>query len=261
MTPRPPLDPQTTDRLVSGRLAPDDAPPGYRRTAQLFSDAQPAARQPVPPAQLDAMVDVILTTADPSGRPASPRKPMLTQLLTAKALAVVGVLTLGVTAAGAATGSLPNAAQGAAHDTLAHIGVNLPDPDDATNPAVAHNEGDNSQPSDAPVADVSGDNQGDNNDQNNGAVADVSGDNQGDDNQNDGPVTGISGDNQGDTNDDNTPVADTPGDNQGDNNDQGETPAADVPDDHHDDNNQGEAPETSQPDDNQQGDSSGDGGN
>ena len=235
MTTRPPLDPQTTDRLVSGLLAPDDAPPGYRHLAQLFSDAKPAAHQPIQPAQLDALVEVILTTADPSGRPATPRKPMLAQLLTAKALAVLGVVTLGVTTAGAATGSLPNSAQGVAHDAFATVGVNVPNTDDATTPIVTHDQGGDNQQGDTPVADQPDDNQGDT------PVADVPGDNQGDNNdQGDTPIAGVPGDNQGDNNDqDDTPSTTEPDDNQGDDNDQGNTPSTTEPDD-----NQGDSQDT-----------------
>jgi hypothetical protein len=265
MTTRPPLDPQTTDRLVSGLLAPDDAPPGYRHMAQLFSDAKPAARQPVQPAQIDALVDVILTTADPSGRPANRRNRVFAQLLTVKALAVVGALTLGVTAAGAATGSLPHSVQGVAHDALVHVGVHLPDTDDATTPAVTHDEGANHDQGDNPVADVPGDNEGANHDQGETPVAGVPGDDEGaNHDEGDNPAADVPGDNEGDNDDQGgTPVAGVPGDHQGDNNDdQGDNPVADVPDDHHGDNNdQNEGPDTTQPDDNQQGDSHGDGGN
>ena len=266
MTTRPPLDPQTTDRLVSGLLAPDDAPPGYRHLAQLFSDAKPAAHQSVQPAPIDALVDVILTTADPSGRPANRRNPVIAQLLTAKALAVLGALTLGVTAAGAATGSLPNSVQGVAHDALHHVGVNLPDTDDATTPAVTDHHGDNNKPVDTPVAGVSGDHQGDNNNKPVDTPAPgAPGDHQGDNNnqQGDTPAPGAPGDHQGDNNnqgdnhDQNGPVAGVPGDHQGDNNDQNHTTDTTQPDDHHDQNN---TPDPTQPGDNQQGDSHGNSG-
>jgi hypothetical protein len=204
MTSRPPLDPQTADRLASGSLAPDDTPPGYEHVARLLSEAKPTARSPLQPAQLDALVDVILTAADPSGRHAPRRNPMLARLLTAKALTVLGVVTLGVTAAGAATGSLPHAVQGAAHDALATVGVTVPDPDDATTPVVTHDQGDENDQGDTPVADVPGDNQDDNND-------------------------------QGDT-----PVATDPGDNQDDNNDQGNTPGTTEPGDDQQGDSQGQ---------------------
>lgn len=53
---------------------------------------------------------------------------MLRKVLTAKAAAVAGALLLTTTGAAAATGSLPGAAQTAASDALAKVGITVPGP-------------------------------------------------------------------------------------------------------------------------------------
>ena len=50
---------------------------------------------------------------------------MIGKLLTLKAAAASGAILLGATGAAAATGSLPASAQRVAHETLAHVGVDV----------------------------------------------------------------------------------------------------------------------------------------
>jgi hypothetical protein len=125
MTHRPELDDQTADRLLSGGMAPDDAPPGYAAVAALLGSARPAPSTGSP-ADVDALVEAIRTDTGP----ADPRrKPVLARLLTVKAAALVGALVLGAGTAAAATGSLPGPAQDTAHDVLAKVGVGVPKDD------------------------------------------------------------------------------------------------------------------------------------
>ena len=67
-----PLDADTAERLLSGRLDPDDAPPGYAEVARLLQ----AAAAPADPAELAgqaAAMDAFRTThARPTQRPGRP---------------------------------------------------------------------------------------------------------------------------------------------------------------------------------------------
>jgi hypothetical protein len=66
-----PLDANTAERLLSGRLDPDDAPPGYAEVARLLQAAATPADQLEPAGQAAAM-DAFRTThrpAQPLGRP------------------------------------------------------------------------------------------------------------------------------------------------------------------------------------------------
>jgi hypothetical protein len=128
------LDPNTIQRLSSGRLHPDDAPPGYVPVAGLLGAA---ARRPSAsvsyedvPATVVAMVDIIRSTATPEAL-AERRPSMLTKLCSAKvaAAAVSAVLVAG-TAAGAATGSLPRPVQNAVSSAATHGGLDVPTADD-----------------------------------------------------------------------------------------------------------------------------------
>ena len=115
------LDLDTADRLLSGRLDADDVPPEYRAVAQLFHDAQ---REPVPyrgtdDALLAAMVDAIVAND------VAPRTRMLPRILALK-VAAIAVVALSATAAAAATGSLPDAAEDGLARAAQHVGINLP---------------------------------------------------------------------------------------------------------------------------------------
>ncbi|HEX3214492.1 MAG TPA: hypothetical protein VH016_18140, partial [Actinomycetota bacterium] len=89
-----PLDADTAERLLSGRLDPDDAPPGYAEVARLLQ----AAAAPADPAELAgqaAAVDAFRRThARPVRRAAAPaRAPGARGRLVALALA--GVVAAG----------------------------------------------------------------------------------------------------------------------------------------------------------------------
>ena len=63
MAHRDDLDPDTTNRLLTGRLGPDDAPPRFREVAVLLQAAHAAAAPSAvgDEALIGAMVDAILT--------------------------------------------------------------------------------------------------------------------------------------------------------------------------------------------------------
>lgn len=112
-----PVDERTIDRLISGEMAPDDAPPGYARLASLVG----AAQGPGSPGELAgegavavmaaAVVSNTLVPAAAHLQAAatrSKRNKMLSKVLTAKAATAATVALFGLgTAAAAATGALP----------------------------------------------------------------------------------------------------------------------------------------------------------
>jgi hypothetical protein len=125
------LDPETARRLVDGRVAPDDAPPGYAGVAQLLVAARDAASAPDRVRKLreedtvSAMQAIVLERLDsPTITPR--RRHMRKKVLAAKTAAATTVVLLGAGAAAAAAGSLPGAAQGTASDVLAKIGISVP---------------------------------------------------------------------------------------------------------------------------------------
>ncbi|HVA73515.1 MAG TPA: hypothetical protein VNF71_02995 [Acidimicrobiales bacterium] len=111
------IDEQTADRLVSGSVAPDDAPPGYARLASLVRAAQArgSADELVGEGAVAAMAAAIVSntlipapvqtiTAASSSR----ENRMLSKVLTAKVATAATVALFGLgTAAAAATGALP----------------------------------------------------------------------------------------------------------------------------------------------------------
>jgi hypothetical protein len=106
----PPIDDSTADRLLSGRLSPHDAPPGYAALAAMIQ----AATGPANPAELARETAIVAAgvaavVAAPGPLPAvARRKSMLAKLLSAKVAAVAAVAVLGAgTAAAAISGSLP----------------------------------------------------------------------------------------------------------------------------------------------------------
>jgi hypothetical protein len=119
------LDPDTANRLVAGRLGPDDAPPAYREVAQLLQDARV---ENGPSIITDDTVIVAMVDAIVAGERARPKRThVLTRIVTTKAAVATAVIALTATGAAAATGSLPDPAQHGLARAAQHIGVNLPD--------------------------------------------------------------------------------------------------------------------------------------
>jgi hypothetical protein len=128
------LDELTAERLVAGTVDPGDVPPAYAPLVRLLH----AATEPGHGHEIegeDAVLRMFASERGALGAPSSPAtstpSPRSRPLGRRVAVAVVaGSLLLGGGAA-AATGHLPDRAQAAAHDTLANIGLDVPDaPDD-----------------------------------------------------------------------------------------------------------------------------------
>jgi hypothetical protein len=136
------LDEGTAERLLTGRLDPADAPPGYTPVAALLAaaSAPPDAEELAGQAAIVAVFAAAARSRPVGVRLLTPRRSqVLTKLLTAKAAAaVLGMLVTGGVAA-AATGNLPAPAQQAAHALLGGAGV--PAPAEATATTRAHPAG------------------------------------------------------------------------------------------------------------------------
>lgn len=122
------LDAETANRLVSGQMSPDDAPPGYAGVAQLLAQAKTApgassAKELATVAAIGEAVRGHLQLPTPSTR----EKKMLAKVLTVKGAVVAVAVLFGAGTAAAATGSLPSQAQNAVHNALAHLDVSVPD--------------------------------------------------------------------------------------------------------------------------------------
>jgi hypothetical protein len=133
------LDEGTAERLLTGRLDPADAPPGYTPVAALLAavSAPPDTEELTGQAAVVAVFAAAARSRPVGMRLLTPRRSrVLTKLLTAKvAAAALGVLMTGGVAA-AATGNLPAPAQQAAHALLGGAGV--PAPAEATATTRAH---------------------------------------------------------------------------------------------------------------------------
>ena len=118
------LDQDTADRLLTGRVTPDDAPPGYGGVAQLLQRAHGDTALDVTDDELVvAMVNAIV-----AGEPArTERTHVLTRIVTTKVLVAGAVVALTATSAAAATGTLPAQAQNGIARAAQHIGINLPE--------------------------------------------------------------------------------------------------------------------------------------
>jgi hypothetical protein len=130
------LDPDTTDRLLSGRVAPDDAPPGYAEVARLLT----ALREPASPAELRSLDEAVTAAARRATEgPATPIRPAAgirparrsrprRARAAILAFAVLGLLL--VTTGLAMAGALPDAAQNVVSDALSRIGIHVPTADE-----------------------------------------------------------------------------------------------------------------------------------
>ena len=121
------IDRDTADRLLSGSVAPDDAPPGYAGVAGiLWACAQ------LPP--LDAAPErktiLAMTQRIRSHRPAHPSVPgRVARRSVRLKLVGVGVGAMLVATSGLAfAGELPASAQRIAHSVFASIGIDIPAP-------------------------------------------------------------------------------------------------------------------------------------
>jgi hypothetical protein len=141
------LDPGTADRLLAGRVDPDDAPPGYGEVAQLLQDARSWNGIPdvMDDAVIVAIVDAITSDAITSGERPPKRTRVLRRLVVTKVATVTAVVALTTTGAAAATGSLPDHAQNRLAHAAAHIGIKLPEVANSNAPDATQPDSDESR--------------------------------------------------------------------------------------------------------------------
>jgi hypothetical protein len=133
---RLPLDTDTADRLLTGTVMPEDAPPGYSGVASLLAAARSWEAEPSP--ARDALtMQRFLAEARSSRTPTStsPRRSSVHRIKLAAALATAALAS---TTGLAFAGSLPGAAQDVASSMLAKVGITVPGPNDhaGTHPSV-----------------------------------------------------------------------------------------------------------------------------
>ncbi|HUQ39079.1 MAG TPA: hypothetical protein VM030_02910 [Acidimicrobiales bacterium] len=134
---RPRLDTDTADRLLSGAVRPEDAPPGLQDVAGLVADARAVpAETAVPAALVAGLVQTIQGTPVPA-RTLQRTPSMLARILRPKtAMAAIAAVLFSASAAAAGSGSFPEPAQDGIADVARHVGIDLPDSDDEARDAA-----------------------------------------------------------------------------------------------------------------------------
>lgn len=119
------LDRDTQDRLLAGRIDPDDAPPGYADVATFLQTLHLPVPRPDPGATartIEAMARVLEDRTD------DPRAPRRRRRLVASITVLALATSLAGTTGAAFAGALPDPAQRFVARLLATFGVSVPDP-------------------------------------------------------------------------------------------------------------------------------------
>jgi hypothetical protein len=150
------IDDATTVRLLSGRLSPEDAPPGFGGLARMVrAAAGPTTRAELARESIVVSAAVAAVRSAPPNRPIIHRRtPMLAKLLPAKLTAVAVSTVLGAATAAAAAGTLPNSAQSAASGALSHVGLSVPKPTNGSHPTTHGTVNPGALSTSSPVADL-----------------------------------------------------------------------------------------------------------
>ena len=141
-TPQVPLDDSTADRILAGKVSPDDAPPGYAGLAGLAEDLTVPAMATELVGETAVVEAMQAASAPHNPKIAHRRTAVLAKRFTAKiaAIALVGTFGLGWAAA-AAAGALPGQG-GAAHHgrtgpSAGTVTAHTPTPGTRSAPAAA----------------------------------------------------------------------------------------------------------------------------
>jgi hypothetical protein len=131
------LDRDSADRLLSGRVDPDDAPPGYAEVAALLNAVadSPACSLGRESMTVTAMSDAV--RSHPDADPSLSRRLPVKRFMRTKVVALAVGASLVGTSGLAFAGALPPAAQSVASSMLSKIGISVPGPNDhaGTHPA------------------------------------------------------------------------------------------------------------------------------
>src|SRR5947209_2561476 len=126
------LDEDTADRLLSGVLAPDDAPPRYTAVTALLA----AVRRPQTPQELAAASRTVVAMAEAIARNAAGaetpsvqgrRRAGLSRLLRPRIAATLMAGALALFGGLASANALPNPLQHFAHVVFGAVGIDVPD--------------------------------------------------------------------------------------------------------------------------------------
>jgi hypothetical protein len=136
------IDRGTSDRILSGLLAPDDAPPGFTDVLRLLRSlaSPPSPHELATEDRAVAMAQAILrarSTAPPMARSGARARRRFRRT---KVTALVLVGTMFATSGLAAAGVLPAPLQSAASDVLDVVGIHVPDPTEVEHPASTGEE-------------------------------------------------------------------------------------------------------------------------
>jgi hypothetical protein len=127
-----PVDDETADRLLSGRVAPEDAPPGYGPVVRLLdaASAEPEAEELEHESEGVVAFALAVRSSEPAHSGSPRRSTMPLSLSRARLVAAALAAALLTTTGLASAGSLPGAAQDVASEMLAKVGVSVPGPND-----------------------------------------------------------------------------------------------------------------------------------
>ena len=126
---RLPIDDTTAERLLSGAVPPEDAPPGYAGLAGIIQAATgPAVLAELAGEQAVVSAGVAAVRSALTIDPTMPRRTsMLTRMRSAQVAVAAAAMLLGAAgAAAAATGTLPAGVQSTVSDGLAHVNISVP---------------------------------------------------------------------------------------------------------------------------------------
>ena len=126
-----PLDPDTADRILSGQVAPDDAPPGYAALSALIRAAHQAPAGDEVPGEEVAVEQMLASMAAPREWTAPPSR-RRGRGMRMRAAVVATVTVVASTSGFAAAGALPRGAQSVVSKVLGSVGLDIPDPAETT---------------------------------------------------------------------------------------------------------------------------------
>ncbi|MCL4446588.1 MAG: hypothetical protein M1134_06970 [Actinobacteria bacterium] len=146
-----PIDETTVERLLSGSLHPNDAPPQFAGIAGVIQRVNASAagtELSSHAATVSAMGEAIRSGIDSGSqittRPLGGRKSMFGRFFTLKAAGIaIPVLALTAGVAAASAGSLPGSAQSDVSRALSHIGISVPNPNQSKAPSGSSSSGSN----------------------------------------------------------------------------------------------------------------------
>jgi hypothetical protein len=121
------LDDESADRLLSGTLHPDDAPPGFAQlTALLRAAGRPASPSPIDQQRIAAIVAAISAHDSQPADKAKTKAPRPSLLRRARVSALLVAGMLFGSAGLAMAGALPSAMQSVAATVLSKVGISVP---------------------------------------------------------------------------------------------------------------------------------------